>query len=113
MLLTYSIVAMWLLLALGTLLGVSAWIVRTREAVTVLSGVAITCLILALITIGVWTWILRDGLGPDSVPSEGSVALLRFWKQLWPIAIYVAAGVAFVIASWRHRVNVLARRWAP
>jgi len=113
MLLTYSIVAMWVLLALGTLLAVVVWIVRTREAVTLLSGVAITCLILALITIGVWTWTLRDGLGPDSVPSEGSVAVLRFWEQLWPIAVLVGLGVIFVIASWRHRLRGFARHWAP
>jgi hypothetical protein len=37
-------------------------------------------------------WILRDGLGPDSVTSGGTIAISRFAKSVWfPFVIIVLA----------------------
>jgi len=38
--------------------------------------------------LGAWTWLLRDGLGPDSIESNGREAFLRFAEQFWPIAVF-------------------------
>ncbi|MFT5731890.1 MAG: hypothetical protein ACJA2W_001207 [Planctomycetota bacterium] len=42
---------------------------------------------------GPFAWIMRDGLGPDSVESEGWNALTRcFWTFYWgPVFILLAA----------------------
>ena len=42
---------------------------------------------------GMFAWILRDGLGPDAVESDGWEALTRFfWTYYWgPIFILLAA----------------------
>jgi hypothetical protein len=44
---------------------------------------------------GVFAWIMRDGLGPDSVESGGWEAVIRlFWSFYWgPIFILLAAAV--------------------
>lgn len=34
-----------------------------------------------------WSWILRDGLGPESVDSSGIEALRRFLADFWPITM--------------------------
>ena len=56
--------------------------------------------------VGVFSWILRDGLGPDSVDSSGWAAFERFfWTWSWgPIAI----GLVTVAALMRR-----SRRAAP
>lgn len=42
-----------------------------------------------------WTWLLKDGLKPGFVPSEGMEALRRFGSQIiFPLSIYVAIVLA-------------------
>jgi hypothetical protein len=35
----------------------------------------------------VGTWLLRDGLGPDSETSSGFEAINRFGADFWPVAL--------------------------
>lgn len=44
------------------------------------------------------TWVLRDGLGPDSTSSHGVEASQRFVSQAWPLAL-VAVLFALLAAS--------------
>jgi hypothetical protein len=37
-----------------------------------------------------WCWILRDGLGPDSVESHGRGAWARFFGDVWPVLAFVS-----------------------
>jgi hypothetical protein len=52
------------------------------------------------IVLGAWTWLLRDGLGPDSVESSGIEAWRRFSTDFWPVAVFcfVIFAIAFFIA---------------
>jgi hypothetical protein len=59
------------------------------------------CSVLAFLAFAAWIWILRDGLGPDSIESPGFEALLRFTADFWPIA-----------AFWAF-VSVMAFRFRP
>ena len=59
----------------------------------------------ALAWAGFWNWILRDGLGPDSVTSTGLEALRRFGSDmLFPGGICGSiVGVAIVRNFLSHR----------
>ncbi len=46
-------------------------------------------------------WIMRDGMGPDSIESHGMTALLRFFKEFW-IAPAVALPVV-IFGLWLAR----------
>jgi hypothetical protein len=59
------------------------------------------CSVFAFCASAAWIWILRDGLGPDSIESSGYDALLRFTKDFWPIALF-----------WAF-VSVMAFRFCP
>lgn len=51
-------------------------------------------LILAWMALGFFAWILRDGLGPDSVESEGLEAVGRmFWTFWWGPSGLLLAGL--------------------
>ena len=71
---------------------------RVRRGIAI--GVAAVSLLL-LLTLGAWTWLLRDGLGPDSIESSGIEALRRFSSDFWPVAAFCffLFGVAFLIAG--------------
>jgi hypothetical protein len=58
---------------------------------------------LLLLALGAWTWLLRDGLGPDSIESSGIEALRRFFSDFWPFALLglVLFVIAFIIG--RHQ----------
>lgn len=44
-----------------------------------------------LVVVGAFIWLLRDGLGPDSIPTTGIAALGRFAHDFWiPLLIIVA-----------------------
>jgi hypothetical protein len=54
---------------------------------------------LASLAIAVWTgfycWLLRDGLGPDAVPSLGMVAIHRFFEGYFSVlGLFVLALIA-------------------
>jgi hypothetical protein len=48
-------------------------------------GLVLVALLL-LLSLGSYSWLLRDGLGPDAVESSGFEALRRFWSDFWPVA---------------------------
>lgn len=56
---------------------------------------------LLLLALGTWAWLLRDGLGPDSVESSGIEALRRFSSDFWPVALLCFA--LFVTAFFNGR----------
>jgi len=47
------------------------------------------------------TWILRDGLGPDSTTSHGAEAMQRFVSDAWPL-VSVCLILALFAASLNH-----------
>lgn len=65
--------------------------------------IAISCWMLGifgLLGISLFGWILRDGLGPDSVDSHGWLALRRFiatagWPLLVPMALLVSGTLLY------------------
>lgn len=51
-------------------------------------------LLLAWMALGLFAWILRDGLGPDSVESQGFEAIARmFWTFWWGPSGLLLAGL--------------------
>src|SRR5688572_12627167 len=56
---------------------------RTRFVFGVMAAVSSITLIFS----GWWTWLLRDGMGPDSIESQGIEALTRFLDQFWIPAV--------------------------
>jgi hypothetical protein len=61
--------------------------------------------LLSLLFVGAWTWLFRDGMGPDSIESSGWKALRRFSSDFWPIAAFcfILFGIAFLIAPRQTR----------
>ena len=51
------------------------------------------CLLVWIAAIGPFCWLLRDGLGPDSVESHGAHAVARFLLTLYwgPVLVALAA----------------------
>jgi hypothetical protein len=74
---------------------------------TVRRGIGISISVfssLLLLAFGVPIWLLRDGLGPDSVESSGVEAWHRFFADFWPVAalcLFLFA-IAFLIARRQH-----------
>jgi len=77
---------------------------RLRRSVAV--GISVFSLLL-LLALGGWTWLLRDGLGPDSIESSGFEALRRFMSDFWPIASFCI--FLFAIAFFLGRGETSAR----
>ncbi len=60
----------------------------------------------ALMYGGVFVWAIKDGLGPESVESHGSVAVIRFCTGMaWIVGIYVIPPllVGCILYPWRSR----------
>ncbi|MFT4514922.1 MAG: hypothetical protein ACI89X_003564 [Planctomycetota bacterium] len=78
-----------------------------------------TLLIIALTVwglCGIIAWVVRDGLGPDTVESHGREALARFfWTFYWgPVAIVlVAAAVLWARHARRLLMPASANRGRP
>jgi hypothetical protein len=60
--------------------------------------------LLSWILFGVFAWILRDGLGPDSVESSGWSALVRlYWGFYWgPVLIALAVATLALSRCMRN-----------
>ncbi len=57
-----------------------------------------------LVGIGPLCWILRDGLGPNSVESSGWHALIRFnLTFFWGPVALLLAGFVVLVTLWRPR----------
>ncbi len=52
---------------------------RTRLAFGAMAAVST----LTLAHWGWWIWFFRDGMGPDSIPSQGAEAMTRFLENFW------------------------------
>ncbi len=54
--------------------------------------------------VGLIAWVVRDGLGPDSVESHGWEALTRFcWTFYWaPVFVALAATATLFALSFRR-----------
>lgn len=57
---------------------------RLRDLISIFLF-AVTFVVLIWLTL--ITWMFRDGLGPDSVESQGYEAVARFAGQFWPIGL--------------------------
>jgi len=72
-------------------------ILRRRRLVLTISWI-LTCLLLGYVELFVWA--LRDGLGPDSITTSGTVALKRFGRAAWfPAAVILAVPVVCAVVS--------------
>jgi hypothetical protein len=107
--LAYSIIAMWTMLGVSALLTGATWIASTRAGATLLSGLAGGSLVLALASTAVWTWVLRDGLGADSVPTAGVLAFQQFGRLFSGPFFIACLGGGVVLTSWRSRVRAIER----
>jgi hypothetical protein len=74
---------------------------RSRLGVALIAIGSQSCIVLGLVAAGLWSLLLRDGLGPDMVVTEGRVAAQRIWSLFYP-ALLVGWGVATIsgVASW-------------
>jgi hypothetical protein len=58
---------------------------------------------------GFWVWLLRDGLGPDSISSSGQTAIVRAvsdgWHLFLPAMVVAAAGAILIRRARRVRPN--------
>ena len=58
---------------------------------------------------GFWTWLLRDGLGPDSISSSGQTAIVRAvsdgWHLFLPATVVAVVGVMLIHGARRARPN--------
>ena len=56
---------------------------------------------------GFWAWLLRDGLGPDSISSSGQTAIVRAvsdgWHLFLPAMFLATAGAILVHRARRVR----------
>ena len=56
-----------------------------------------------------WAWLLRDGLGPDSISSSGLAAVhhavLGGWHLFLPAALVAIVGLMFIRRARRVRPN--------
>jgi hypothetical protein len=95
-----------LVLALPPLFGLL--LAPERTIVFVLEAFALLLVALALVAAGGWSWLLRDGLGPDMVISSGGRALARFGEGfVVPLGIASLEGL-IIIALSRRRLRSLA-----
>ena len=62
--------------------------------------------VVLVVFMGPFAWLLRDGLGPDSITSAGWDALNRmFWCFYWGPATIVALLIFVAARVWQGRVN--------
>ncbi len=91
----------WFLVA-GSIVGL-VWVLLSPSRLAL--GLVFLSSLAALAWAGFWNWLLRDGLGPDSVTSTGLEALRRFGSDmLFPggvCGLIIAA--AIVLYFLRHR----------
>ena len=85
---------LFLYLPLIASLGAFVWLiaVRSRPALAVTIGSSTLTLAMACAI----SWFFRDGMGPDSIPSEGMEAARRFFSDA---IIAIAVWLAFVFVS--------------
>ena len=74
-------------------------------------GISLFSLLL-LFALGGWTWLLRDGLGPDSIESSGVEAVRRFMSDFWPIALFCnfLFAIAFFLARGQSSARLSSHR---
>jgi hypothetical protein len=89
----------------GALVAVALFVVRGRTRLLLCAGVAISLVLLAQLSTAWWAWFFRDGMGPDSVESEGGHAWARWWK-IYQVALVIGLAEVLAIvgaARWRIR----------
>ncbi len=77
-------------------LGAFVWLISVRSRLALAMTISMSSFVLAIVC--AVTWFLRDGMGPDSIPSEGMEAVQRFFADaIFPIAAWVVFVVVSVI----------------
>ena len=98
----------WLFLPLIIAVVVAAVILRADStgAILLLGAASLCCVVVALVASAAWSWLLRDGLGPDAVTSTGWKAWARFWQSFWPALVLTSliGGAITVACWWRSKV---------
>ena len=63
-------------------------------------------LVFIVMFVGPFAWLLRDGLGPDSIPSSGLNAFVRmFWFFYWGPCSITLASLLVLILWFRRRAR--------
>lgn len=104
----YPVVTYLLPIVLLALCVLWAWRLPVGFRVLSILFFAVGCLGLHIYFFGVGlAWVLRDGLGPDSVESHGAEAVARFMEcrpyEIWPESVPFLLGVMTHLAHWAFR----------
>jgi hypothetical protein len=89
----------WLLVVSSAISALRLWFSRSRAAISM----AIVSSFAALAWAGYWSWLLRDGLGPDAVESTGWQAWRRFGSEMWFPCSVSGATVGVAVACYLLR----------
>ena len=98
----------WFLAAL--LLAIAAACVSGVRIRRVLCSSVWLLSLMNLVGAGLWTWALRDGLGPDAVDSYGGLAVQRFASVYW--ITFLVGVLPIVVASMFSRAGKMKRKAA-
>jgi hypothetical protein len=92
----------WAPLATGMLPLVPIFFARDRSVIRLLRYLSLACIALAMAATAGWTWLLRDGMGPDSIDSHGTVAWVRFWQMYaGPLLLgTISAAAVVMVCRW-------------
>jgi hypothetical protein len=90
-------------LALGLLSFALLPIARDREEVLTIGAFSLTGLAASATAVSYWSWVARDGLGPDSVTSHGINAAQRFLTDAGgPLLLLSCLSVVVVVCCARR-----------
>ena len=91
-----------------------------RELTSAASLILLQAAFISWIMLGPFAWILRDGLGPDSVETHGSEAVVRALRTFYWGPILLALGAACWLCKkraplpedgWQKRWVLIASLW--
>jgi len=89
--------------AIVAAVGSLVWLFRSASFIAL--AVVLGLSVFAFVWAGIFSWLLRDGIGPDSVPSTGLVAWRRFASDMifrGGISCLII-GIAIGFFLWRNR----------
>ena len=82
---------------------------RSQQGVVIIGAISLMCLALSVAGTAFWGWLLRDGLGPDAVESQGLLAIQHFLADGTGLALLLHLCVGIVVV-WTCRRRFLSLR---
>jgi hypothetical protein len=95
----------WVPMGFAVLFALPVLVWRERVVIVGLRGVSLGFVVVAMVATAWWSWFFRDGMGPDSQPSSGMAALVRFLTLFGPALLYgcLLALLVLGLCHWRLR----------